>query len=113
MKTNTLVNLRTLFLALVVGIGAISVSSCNDIVDALTYEVVVTNNTAEELVIFESLNSSIFANIGTVPVGETVKEKGFLIDANYTLEARNLAGDVVATTTFKQENDNERTWAVN
>jgi hypothetical protein len=109
----SILNLRVLFLGLFVAAGVFSMSSCEEVITEITFPVVVNNNTSDDLTIFESVDDSDFFSIGEVPAGFSVKEKGFIVDADYVLEARNDNGDVIATTTFNQPENNERTWTIN
>ena len=112
MKREFKINLRTILIGMMLAFGSVAMTSCEDIVDAISYDVVVTNNTAEDLQILESLNSGEFVSIGDVPANGSVKEKGFIKDANYRLQAKNATGDVVASTSFKHSSGDQRTWTI-
>lgn len=100
------------FLLLVISVFSVfSLSSCED--TPLIYDVIVENNTADELIIYDKLNDNDFHKIGEVDANSSHKYKGFLIGNTYTLEARLSDGTVVASQQIDQDEDIDYTWVIN
>ncbi len=88
-------------------------TSCEKIDEFFTYDVLVVNNTADALKIYESKEGGTFHKIGEVDPNSTEKEKGFIIDINYRLEARTSAGVVISTIDVRgDKKDDEKEWVI-
>jgi len=95
---------------LLVGTISISAPSCKD--SFLTYSINVINNKDFNLNIYEKSDSGTFHKIDDVEAHASVREKGFFIDSEYTLEVRKTDGTVIQTRVFNQSHDNDKDWVI-
>ena len=105
---------NSLFLMLAVTSLFFTLPACDKVEEFFTYDLLITNETADDLEIFESKNGGTFHQIGGVSANATSREKGFLIDVNYRLEARTDNGTVTSTIDFRGDRkEDEIDWLIN
>lgn len=104
------IKLLSLFAILFVFIG------CDDVeeaVDEVTFKVTIINNTAEELDVFWNIDNGGFEKAGTVgPNGGTFEVRPVTIDVDNVIEVRKADGTVVASGSYNQPDDTDRTLVV-
>jgi hypothetical protein len=90
--------------------------ACDDVeeaVDEVTFKVTVINNTAEELDVFWNIDNGGFEKAGTVgPNGGTFEVRPVTIDVDNVIEVRNAEGTVLASGSYNQPDDTDRTLVV-
>lgn len=97
----------------VIFFGSILFSSCEEgFFEKALYNVYIVNNTSDHLNIYESEKGGAFYKIGEVDANSTAKEKAFIIEQEYKLEARKDDGTVVETNTFNQDDEADITWTI-
>lgn len=95
----------------------LSFSSCDDdgdnIFDAVSFKVTVINNTDEELTVFWSIDNGDFLEAGKVAAnGGTFEVAPVTIDTDNEIEVRKDDGTVVASGSYNQPDDTDRTLTV-
>jgi hypothetical protein len=89
--------------------------SCKDdgIIDQVTFKVTVVNNTADELTVFWNIDNSGFEQAGKVsPNGGSFDVQPVTIDTDNVIEVRQDDGTVVASGSYNQPDDTDRTLTV-
>jgi hypothetical protein len=90
-------------------------SACKEdgIIDEVTFKVTVINNTANELTVFWNIDNGGFLEAGKVaPNGGTFEVKPVTINTDNEIEVREDDGTVVASGSYNQPDDTDRTLTV-
>ena len=105
-------------LVVTIGLGStMYFTSCKkqveEFVEKYTFDVRVTNNTADHLTIFESSDDGKnYEDLGAVSAGATSLKRGFPINTDLTVEARKDDGSVYATKEFREGSHKELEWII-
>jgi hypothetical protein len=89
---------------------------CDDVeeaVDEVSFKVTVVNNTADQLDVYWNIDNGGFEKAGTVePNGGTFEVRPITINVDNVIEVRNAEGTVLASGSYNQPDDTDRTLVV-
>ena len=104
----------------VILIGGITMTSCSEkkteevIEQLFAFDVSVTNNTSEDLEIFETYDDGKnWTDLGMVKANNTSLKRGFPLNNNVKVEARKTDGTVYATTNYRETKHKTLDWVIN
>ena len=110
-------NMKNIFKIIILSMVILSFSSCKEeieeAIDEVTFTVTVINNTAEELTVFWNIDNDGFEEAGKVASnGGTFEVKPVTINTDNVIEVRQDDGTVVASGSYNQPDDTDRTLTV-
>ena len=91
----------------------LSFSSCEKVLDEITYTITINNNSTENLELWLQVDGSAFEKSTEVASGESTSSSFFVANAEYVYEARQSDGSVYQTKTFKQSDQTDQVWDIN
>ena len=92
--------------------SAQSFTSCEDIIEEITYKVTINNNSSVDLEMWLSVDGSAFEFSTEIASGGSSDASFYVADAEYRYEARQSDGSVFTTRTFKQSDTADQTWEI-
>ena len=93
--------------------AVLTLTSCQEVLDEITFTVTITNNSSEDLEMWLQVDGSAFEKSTDLTAGQSTAGSFYVADVEYVYEARKDDGTVYATRTFKQSNTTDQTWDIN